>query len=112
MSNPFHQQKLKVFGKERPKFDSLIFNHNSPLKPMFVQGTQQLIETGVMNYLRDTYEGNFIPVVSDAETMVLKSGQVVLMFAIIFLAFLKPLLSNPKKIKGICKYLHPTPPKH
>ena len=54
---------------------------------MFVQGTQQLIETGVMNYLRDTYEGNFIPVVSDAETMVLKSGQVVLMFAIIFLAF-------------------------
>ena len=87
MSNPFHQQKLKVFGKERPKFDSLIFNHNSPLKPMFVRGTQHLIQTGVMNYLRDTYEGTFIPDVSDAETMVLKSGQVILIFAIFFVAF-------------------------
>ena len=47
-SNPFRQQKLKVFAKERPKFDSLILNYNSPLKPMFLKGTIQLIQTGVV----------------------------------------------------------------
>jgi hypothetical protein len=46
-SNPFRQQKLKIFAKERPKFDSLILNYNSPLKPMFLKGTIQLIQTGI-----------------------------------------------------------------
>ena len=81
-SNPYRQQKLKVFGKERPTVDSLILNHNSPFKPMMVKGTQQLIQSGVMNHLRDTYEGNFIPAISDAEAMVLKAGQLILIFAL------------------------------
>ena len=49
---------------------------------MFVKGTQQLIQSGVMNHLRDTYEGNYIPSISDAEVMVLKTGQLILIFAI------------------------------
>jgi len=46
-SNPFRQQKLKIFAKERSKFDSLILNYNSLLKPMFLKGTIQLIQTGL-----------------------------------------------------------------
>jgi hypothetical protein len=73
-------------------FFSLIFNYNSPLKPMFMKGTLELFQTGVMNYLKDNFEGNFIPSISDPETMVLSAGQVLLIFAIIsvslFVSFL------------------------
>lgn len=30
--NPFHQQELKVFGRERPTYSAVILNRNSPLK--------------------------------------------------------------------------------
>ena len=53
---------------------------------MFMKGTLQLFETGVMNYLKDNFEGNFIPAITEAETMVLGAGQVLLVFAVISLA--------------------------
>jgi hypothetical protein len=41
-----------MFAKEKAVFDCLILNYNSPLKPMFMKGTVQLFQTGVMNYLK------------------------------------------------------------
>ncbi len=38
--------------------------------------------SGVLNHLRDEFEGDFIPAVTDAETMVLRAGQVLLIFVI------------------------------
>lgn len=55
---------------------------------MFLKGIVQLLQTGVLNYLKDNYEGDFIPSLFEAETMVLTAGQVLLTFIIIGAALL------------------------
>ena len=37
--NPTFNQNIKVFGKGRAEYSSLIVNRNSPLKPILQQGT-------------------------------------------------------------------------
>ena len=59
-SNPFHLQNVKTFGKGRASFFSLIVPTNSPLKPILQKASNQLMESGTMDYLIKVWLGNGI----------------------------------------------------
>ena len=88
--NPTFNQNIKVFGKGRAEYSSLIVNRNSPLKPILQQGITQLIERGIEEQLLKQWEGTGVPVNNKIDTVVLGGGQVVLIYMIeagtIFLA--------------------------
>lgn len=91
-SSPPGRQRLKVFGREAAAtFDCLVLSRNSPLKPMFTRGVLQLFQTGVMNYLVSTYEGNVAPAVQETEAVELNAGQVILVFIGITVALITSL---------------------
>ena len=43
--NPFHQQELKVFGRQRPTYYAIILNRNSPLKQVMKNNIEVLNES-------------------------------------------------------------------
>ena len=59
-ANPFHLQNVKTFGKGRASFFSLIVPTNSPLKPILQKASNQLMESGTMDYLIKVWLGNDI----------------------------------------------------
>ena len=50
-TNPFHQQKLKVFAKSQPQPQGLIVQLNSPLKPILQAASNALTEAGIKDAL-------------------------------------------------------------
>ena len=86
-TNPFYQQKLKVFAKSRPIPQGIILQHNSPLKPILQAAANALTEAGIRDALLKDWEGVSIPQNAKIETMVLTTGQVILGFLFILALF-------------------------
>ena len=86
-TNPFHQQKLKVFARSRPQPQGIIVQHNSPLKPILQAAANALTEAGIRAALLKDWEGVSIPQNAEVETMVLTTGQVILVFLVILATF-------------------------
>lgn len=42
--NPFHQQELKIFGKEKPTYSAVVLTRNSPLKQVFTSVTVYILQ--------------------------------------------------------------------
>ena len=75
-ANPFHQQRLKFFGRERPKYHALIFTKNSPLARVFNHGLLKMRELGSLYQVLDAWKGHKENKVESMPTMVLGPGQV------------------------------------
>ena len=86
-ANPFHQQNLKVFARSRPIPQGIIFQHNSPLKPILQAAANALTEAGITAAILKDWEGVSIPQNAEFETMVLTTGQVILVFLAILATF-------------------------
>ena len=86
-TNPFHQQKLKVFARSRPQPQGIIVQYNSPLKPILQAAANALTEAGITDALLKDWEGVSIPQTAEIETMVLTSGQVILVFLVVLATF-------------------------
>ena len=86
-SNPFHQQKLKIFARGRAEFYALIVPLNSPLKPILQMASNALTEAGTRDYLLKAWEGTGIPNPGPVEVMVLTAGQIILVFFIVAATF-------------------------
>ena len=56
-SNPFHVQKVRTFGKDKPFFYALMFPTNTPLKPILQKASNQLVEGGTMDHLTKVWLG-------------------------------------------------------
>ena len=82
LEHPYIQQPIKVFGKEKPQFKTIIVTLNSPLKPIFEFGFKTLMQGGTTDRILKKWEG---PDLADVpvETMVLNFGQVLLGFIVI-----------------------------
>ena len=50
-SNPFHQQDLKTFARQKGTYYALIVPLNSPLKPILQKASNALLEAGTMDHL-------------------------------------------------------------
>jgi hypothetical protein len=86
-ANPFWNQNLKLFGKEKPTLYSNILPKGSPLTPFFQQAMAKLVENGMREHTTTKWEGQDINTESATETMVLTTGQLVLVFIIMSAAF-------------------------
>ena len=86
-TNPFHQQKLKVFAKSQPQPQGLIVQLNSPLKPILQAASNALTEAGIKDALLKEWEGVSIPQNAEVDAMVLTNGQLILVFLIILATF-------------------------
>ena len=86
-ANPFFSQNVKVFGKGRAEYFSLVLPFNSPLKPILQKGVNSMIEGGSVDHLLKLWEGKGIPVNAASGKMVLTAGQVFLVFALVFSTF-------------------------
>ena len=86
-TNPFRQQKLKVFAKSQPKPQGLIVQLNSPLKPILQAAFNALTEAGIKDVLLKEWEGVSIPQNAEVDAMVLTNGQLILVFLIILGTF-------------------------
>ena len=86
-SNPFHQQKLKVFARGKVSREQLIVPINSPLKPILQAASNSLTEAGVQDALLNEWEGKDIAQASGYETMILTPGQVISIFLLIITIF-------------------------
>ena len=86
-ANPFHQQNLKVFARSRPIPQGIILQHNSPLKPILQAAANTLTEAGITAAILKDWEGLSIPQNAVFETMVLTTGQVILVFLAISATF-------------------------
>jgi len=86
--NPFHAQQLKIFGKEKPSFNALIFTKYSPLKPIFNLGWVRLRENGKYRKTYSDWEGLGDPgEASSVDKMVLAPGQIILVYGVMGFAF-------------------------
>ena len=56
-NNPFHQQSLKVFAKEKAKYDALIFPLNSPFREVMKLASTRMFENSAVEYLIQKWEG-------------------------------------------------------
>ena len=63
-SNPFRQQNLKTFANSKSVFHALIVPLNSPLKPILQKASNQLLESGMQDYLVKVWEGLYINIIS------------------------------------------------
>lgn len=86
-ANPFFSQNVKVFGKGKAEYFSLVLPFNSPLKPILQKGVNSMIEGGSVDHLLKLWEGKGIPVNAASEKMVLTAGQVFLVFVVVFFTF-------------------------
>ena len=74
-ANPFHAQRLDIFGHEMPTYDSLLFPLNSPLVPMFQSATFTLREQGTEYALIKRWFGEDINEEWIVEKTTLRPGQ-------------------------------------
>ena len=74
-ANPFHVQRLDIFGHELPTYDSLLFSHNSPLVPMFRAATFTFRQQGTENALIKRWFGEDINEGWPVEKTTLTPGQ-------------------------------------
>ena len=74
-ANPFHVQRLDIFGHELPTYDSLLFSLNSPLVPMFRAATFTFRQQGTEYALIKRWFGEDINEDWPAEKTTLTPGQ-------------------------------------
>ena len=58
--HPLPLERLKVFGKMKPRYFNMVVTWNSPLKPIFNKAIIQLKESGTFDYLMTKWEGKDI----------------------------------------------------
>ena len=75
-ANPFHNQRLKIFGRERPYFNVLVFTKNSPLTRIFHRGISKMNEHGSIDQLWENWFGVQMVKSEEVPTHVLGPGQV------------------------------------
>ena len=56
-ANPFHQQDVKTFARQKGSYYALIIPINSPLKPILQKASNTLLEAGTMDYLMKLWIG-------------------------------------------------------
>ena len=81
-------KKIKLFGRGRPSFYTLITTNNSPLSRIFGSATSKLIEYGVMNRISAKWLGkkkSHIIMDLDSAFMSLKPGQMILMYCLVLI---------------------------
>ena len=71
-------ERLKVFGKMKPKYFNMVVTWNSPLKPIFNNAIIQLKESGTFDYLVTKWEGKDIVTSGGSVLYSLTFGQVIL----------------------------------
>ena len=76
MEHPFHQQELKIFGKQPPIFNALAVTKNSPISPVFKAGMRYLRENGILAQLEQDWMGQEVESRSAVSKLVLSPGQV------------------------------------
>ena len=81
LERPYIQQPVKVFGKGKPEFKTIIVTLNSPLKPIFQFGITSLMQGGASDRVLGKWEGPSL-VDIPVDTMVLNFGQVILCFMV------------------------------
>ena len=91
-NNPTHQQTLEVFWSSQSVSAGLIFPLNSPLVPIFRSGAEKIRERGVQDILTEKWAGKDINQDLTASTMVLGSGHMILIFAIMLAFYVACLL--------------------
>ena len=81
--DPKSIQGIKLFGVSVSEYYQLIFTKNSPLVPLFNQATTRLFENG--HFLRTDFkwQGNKIKDEGAVDILILTSGQVFLIYAIL-----------------------------
>jgi hypothetical protein len=86
-ANPFWNQNIKLFAREKAKYYATIVPKNNPLKPIFQQTVNEIIESGTMDNIIAKWEGPPIKTESKPETMILTIGQVILIYMTLGSAF-------------------------
>ena len=81
--DPKSIQGMKLFGASMSEYYQFIFTKNSPLVPLFNQATTRLFENG--HFLRTDFkwQGNKIEDEGVVDILILTSGQVFLIYAIL-----------------------------
>ena len=86
--NPIQGEKVKIFGRGRSSFYTLILTNNSPLGRVFSSATRELIERGVIDRINSNWlERKKSSAIADLEStlIILKPGQMILVYFLIFL---------------------------
>ena len=86
--NPIQGEKVKIFGRGRASFYTLILTNNSPLGRVFSSATRELIERGVIDRINSNWlERKKSSVIADLDStlIILKPGQMILVYFLIFL---------------------------
>ena len=81
--DPKSMQGIKLFGVSRSEYFNLIFTKNSPLVPLFNQATTRLFENGQFLRTDFKWKGNKIKDEGAVDILILTSGQVFLIYAIL-----------------------------
>ena len=79
---------MKIFGRGRSSYYTLILTNNSPLAPVFSSSTRKLIENGVIDRINAKWvEKKKSAEITDLEStlIVLKPGQMILMYFLVLL---------------------------
>ena len=87
MNNPSHHQKLEVYWRSESVSSGLIFPLNSPLVPIFWSGAEIVRERGIQDILIAKWTGKDIDQELASATMVLGSGQMILIFVIMLIFY-------------------------
>lgn len=87
-SDPYFNHEVKIFSRERPENQYIIFPKNSPLTSIFKTQLNKMYQDGVTDYLVKKWKGDHIPSPgnSDESTAKLSIGQTAAMFIIIAVA--------------------------
>ena len=70
-----------------PQAGGIIVQLNSPLKPIMQAAFNSLTEAGIKDALLEKWKGSSIPKNDEDETMVLTTGQMILVFLVILFFF-------------------------
>ena len=90
-NNPIRGEKVKIFGRGRSSYYTLILTNNSPLAPVFSSSTRQLIEHGVIDRINAKWlskKKSSDVVDLESTLIVLKPGQMILMYFLVLLMIL------------------------
>ena len=89
--NPIDGEKVKIFGRGRASYYTLILTNNSPLAPVFSSLTRTMIEKGAIDRINAKWiERKRSAEVANLEStlIVLKPGQMILMYFLVLLMIL------------------------
>merc|ERR1712083_733025 len=81
--DPKSIQGIKVFGVSRSEYFNMIFTKHSPLVPLFTEATRRLFERGQFVRTDLKWQGNKIKDEGAVDVLILTSGQVFLIYAIL-----------------------------